>query len=223
MVIEWFALAAGAIWWTGTRLERCADSISRRTGLGQAFAGMLLLAAATSLPEVATTATAVALNPTLAVHNLLGGVALQTAILSVADRAKRRRSALTFFSPKFVLLIEGVGLVLLLQVAIAGITARGEPTILGTSRQQIRDDGIVDPNIDLAPLRHDPLGRGVDGAGIANIHGQHEGWLAKRAHFAGGAFEAVRAARNQTYARTLTREGTGNSPPYAARGGDLAA
>lgn len=130
-----FALAAAAIWWAGTRLEGCADSISRRTGLGQAFTGMLLLAAATSLPEVATTVTAVALldNPTLAVHNLLGGVALQTAIIAVADRAKNRRGALTFFTPKFVLLIEGVGLVLLLQLTIAGISARGEPAILGTS------------------------------------------------------------------------------------------
>lgn len=130
-----FLVAAAAIWWAGTRLERCADAIARRTGLGQAFTGILLLAAATSLPEVATTVTAVALldNPTLAVHNLLGGVALQTAILVVADGAKRRRGSLTFFSPRFVLLIEGVGLVLLLQITIAGITARGIPTIRGTS------------------------------------------------------------------------------------------
>jgi cation:H+ antiporter len=49
-----------AIWWAGVRLERAADEISRRTGLGQAFTGVLLLATATSLPEVATTVTAVA-------------------------------------------------------------------------------------------------------------------------------------------------------------------
>lgn len=130
-----FLLAAAAIWWAGTRLERCADAISRRTGLGQAFTGMLLLAAATSLPEVATTVTAVALldNPTLAVHNLLGGVALQTAIIAAADATKRRRGALTFFSPRFVLLIEGVGLVLLLQLAIAGLSARGIPAFFGIS------------------------------------------------------------------------------------------
>lgn len=130
-----FVLAAAAIWWAGTRLERCADVIARRTGLGQAFTGMLLLAFATSLPEVATTITAVALldNPTLAVHNLMGGVAMQTAILAIADGAKRRRGSLTFFSPRFVLLIEGVGLVLLLQLTIAGITAGGTPTVFGTS------------------------------------------------------------------------------------------
>lgn len=126
-----FVVAAATIWMAGTRLERDADAIAKSTGLGHAFTGMLLLAAATSLPEVATTVTAVAIldNPTLAVHNLLGGVALQTAILAVADAVEPRRGSLTHFSPRFVLLIEGVGLILLLQITIAGITARGVPTI----------------------------------------------------------------------------------------------
>lgn len=124
-----FVVAAAAIWWAGTRLEREADAISQITGLGQAFTGMLLLATATSLPEVATTVTSVVVldNPTLAVHNLLGGVAFQTALLAVADRVSRRSGALTFFSPRFVLLIEGMGLIALLLVTIAAITARGVP------------------------------------------------------------------------------------------------
>lgn len=130
-----FVVAGAAIWSAGTRLEHEADVISRRTGLGQAFTGMLLLAAATSLPELATTVTAVMIvgNPTLAVHNLLGGVALQTAILAVADGVTRKRGALTFFTPRFVLLIEGVGLVFLLQLTIAGVMARGVPTIRSIS------------------------------------------------------------------------------------------
>jgi cation:H+ antiporter len=70
-----FLLSAGIIWWAGIRLERYAATVSEQTGLGQAFTGMLLLAVATSLPEVATTVTAIIFlnNPTLAVHNLLGG------------------------------------------------------------------------------------------------------------------------------------------------------
>jgi cation:H+ antiporter len=96
---------------------------------------MLLLAAATSLPEVATTVTAIVFvnSPTLAVYNLLGGVALQTAVLVAADVSKRDRGALTFFSPRFVLLIEGVGLLLLLHLAIAGISTGGVPTVGGVS------------------------------------------------------------------------------------------
>ncbi|MFN2427242.1 MAG: sodium:calcium antiporter [Candidatus Binatia bacterium] len=124
-----FLVAAVVIWRAGTRLEFLADKISRRTGLGQAFTGMLLLAAATSLPEVATTVTAVASlgNANLAVHNLLGGVAMQTTILVFADATMRRHGSLTFFSPTFALLVQGVGVVLLLQIAIAGITAKGLP------------------------------------------------------------------------------------------------
>ena len=130
-----FLFAAGTIWWAGTRLERYADAISDRTGLGQAFTGMMLLAAATSLPELATTVTAVVLlnNPTLAVCNLLGGVALQTGILVAADWAMRERGALTYFTPRFILLIEVVGLLFLLQLTVAAISARGFPSIAAVS------------------------------------------------------------------------------------------
>jgi cation:H+ antiporter len=130
-----FAIAAAAIWWAGTRLEHCADRIAEQTGLGQAFTGMLLLAAATSLPELATTITAVAVlnNPTLAVHNLLGGVAMQTALIAVADFAKPKRGALTFFSPSFVLLVEAVGLLMMLHLVIAGVTAGGVPALFSLS------------------------------------------------------------------------------------------
>lgn len=126
-----FLVASVVIWLAGTRLERLADIVARRTGLGHAFTGMLLLAAATSLPEVATTVTAVVFlgNPSLAVHNLVGGVALQTAILIIADAAKRGPGSLTFAAPRFVLLIQGLGVVLLLQIVIAGITAGGTPRI----------------------------------------------------------------------------------------------
>ncbi|HEX6175261.1 MAG TPA: sodium:calcium antiporter [Candidatus Binatia bacterium] len=130
-----FAFSAALIWLAGTFLEKYADIISDRTGLGQAFTGVVLLSTATSLPEVATTITAVALlnNPTLAVYNLLGGVALQTAILAIADRAKHRTGPLTYFRPRFVLLIQGVGLLMLLQLTIAGITAHGLPTVFSIS------------------------------------------------------------------------------------------
>ncbi|MBW3625544.1 MAG: hypothetical protein KY468_19275 [Armatimonadetes bacterium] len=72
--LVFFALAAGVIWASGTRLERDTDQISARTGMGQAFGGMILLAGATSLLELATTVTSgLTGNVSLAVHNLLGG------------------------------------------------------------------------------------------------------------------------------------------------------
>ena len=124
-------VSGALIWGAGTRLEHRVDQIADRTGMGRAFAGVLLLAGATSLPEVATTLSALLIhdNATLAVHNLLGGVALQTALLVIADVTTRKRGALTSFRPRFVLLLQGVGLVMMLQLAIVGATSRGTPTI----------------------------------------------------------------------------------------------
>jgi cation:H+ antiporter len=130
-----FVLAAAAIWWAGGRLELRADAIARRTGLGHAFTGVLLLAVVTSLPEVVTTVTAIVVHddPTLAVYGLLGGVAMQTAVLALADARKGRSGALTYFSPRFALLLQAVGVVLLLQLAIVGIVAKGVPTVASVS------------------------------------------------------------------------------------------
>jgi cation:H+ antiporter len=134
-IVLLFVGAAVVIWRAGTHLEQRVDQIARRTGLGQAFSGVLLLATATSLPELATTLSALVIhdNATLAVHNLLGGVALQTGLLVIADATTRQRGALTSFEPRFVLLIQGVGLIMLLQIVIAGWTAGGAPTLAGVS------------------------------------------------------------------------------------------
>jgi cation:H+ antiporter len=97
-----------------------------RTKLSQAFLGMVLLGVATSLPEIATTMTGALIgNARLVAGNLLGGVALQIAILAVVDLMPVG-GALTYFTPQPVLLFQGVMLLLLLGVALAGAAA-GEP------------------------------------------------------------------------------------------------
>jgi len=120
-------VAAGAVlvWAAGTRLSNYADQISKRTRISDAFAGLILLAFSTSLPEVATTLTAsLGGNPQLATSNLLGGVALQTALLAIVD-AIAVRGALTYFSPNPVLLMQAVVLILLLATAVA-VAALGD-------------------------------------------------------------------------------------------------
>lgn len=113
-------VAGAAIWFAGTRLSNYADTISQRTGLGQAFVGLLLLAVSTSLPEVATTITgALRGHPDIVASNLMGGIALQTAILAVVDWVVVR-GALTRHAGKAVLLLQGALLLLLLSLALAG-------------------------------------------------------------------------------------------------------
>ncbi|MCA9110249.1 MAG: sodium:calcium antiporter [Planctomycetaceae bacterium] len=112
------------VWLSGTRLARLADAISRQTRVSHVLAGALLLGAATSLPEIATTVTASALgNVPLAVNNLFGGVAMQLGVLAVIDFWFVRRGPLTFFSPDPVLLLGGVLLVLQIALSITAIAA----------------------------------------------------------------------------------------------------
>ena len=81
-----FALLAVGIWLVGSRLTFFADAISERYKLAASTVGLVFLALATSLPEVATTMTAaIKQNSDLVLNNLFGGIALQTAVLALAD------------------------------------------------------------------------------------------------------------------------------------------
>jgi cation:H+ antiporter len=125
-----FAASAAAVWVAGTRLSYLADSISRRTGLGQAALGVLLLGGVTSLPEIAVAgAAALTRNAELAVNNLLGGFAMQVAILALADLTFRR-AALTAVIPDPIVLLQGALGVVLLALTVAGI-ASGDVPFLG--------------------------------------------------------------------------------------------
>lgn len=125
-----FVAAGTAVWIAGTKMSGYADTISRRTGLGQAIVGLLLLAGVTSLPEIAVSVTAsIAGNPTLAVNNLFGSIAMQVAILVVIDFIIGRR-ALTAVVPDPELLLLGTLNILLLALAAAGMVI-GDTAFLG--------------------------------------------------------------------------------------------
>lgn len=118
-----FTGSAVAVWVAGTRLSRYADAIARSTGIGHAVIGVLLLGGITSLPEIAVTGFAsLAGNAALAVNNLLGGFAMQVAILALADIAVRR-AALTVAVPDPIVLLQGTLGILLVAMVIAGIGA----------------------------------------------------------------------------------------------------
>lgn len=75
----------------GVRLTRVADTLAERTGLGDAIGGALLLGAVTSLPGIATTVTgSLGGDPAFGLANPVGGVAVQTVWLAIADLLYRR-------------------------------------------------------------------------------------------------------------------------------------
>ncbi len=124
-----FAAASGGIWVAGTALARAADDLAEGFNLARSLVGLLLLAVATSLPEIATTLTGAARCASeLVMGNLLGGVALQTAILAVADLWAR--SAISGYPRRHNHVLEASVLIGMLAVALVAI-AMGEPVAFG--------------------------------------------------------------------------------------------
>lgn len=83
------AVAAATILFSGRRLVRHADAIALGTPLGRTRVGFLLLAAATSLPDLVSAVTAgVFLDlPNIAVGSLLGTLPLNLVVLATAEFA----------------------------------------------------------------------------------------------------------------------------------------
>jgi cation:H+ antiporter len=125
-----FAVSAIVVWIPGTKVAHSADELAVATGVGHATVGLVLLAGITSLPEVAVAVTSAASDaPGLSVNNLLGGVAMQIAILAVADAAIGRQ-ALTVIAGTPLLLLQGTATVLMLLVLVAAVVV-GDLPLLG--------------------------------------------------------------------------------------------
>jgi cation:H+ antiporter len=97
-----------ATWVAGTALSKSTDALDKRYGFGEALGGIVLLAIAGSLPELAITVSAAAKgNLGLAAGNLIGGIAVQTLVLVVCDYFASRTQSLTFLVGSLVPVLEG--------------------------------------------------------------------------------------------------------------------
>ncbi len=157
MLILVFTLGAAFTWGAGIILSKTTDVLDERLGLGQALGGMILLALAGSLPELAITVSA-ALNDNLgmAAGNLIGGIAVQTLVLAICDAAVRGKRPLSAMVSSLLpvlealLVIQVVGLVILgailpssvslgsvspASIAIVGVWALGL-VVLNRSRRR---------------------------------------------------------------------------------------
>jgi cation:H+ antiporter len=117
-----FAAAAAAIWIAGIQLSKQTDVLSTRLHLGSALGGLILLAVATNLPEIAIVVSAAAAgNVGVAVGNILGGIAIQTVVLVVLDAVGvRGKRPLTYRAASLVLVLEALLVVAVLAVVVAG-------------------------------------------------------------------------------------------------------
>lgn len=122
-----FLLAAAAIWLAGVKLSDTTDILSQRLGFGQALGGVILLAVATNLPEIAITVSAASAGQVgVAVGNILGGIAIQTLVLVAIDVfGMKEKVPLTYRAASLTLVIEGLLVVAVLIVAIMGTQLPG--------------------------------------------------------------------------------------------------
>ncbi|GEB64337.1 hypothetical protein SAT01_17850 [Sinomonas atrocyanea] len=117
-----FAVAAAVIWVAGIQLSKQTDVLDARLHLGSALGGLILLAVATNLPEIAiTVSAALSGNLGVAVGNILGGIAVQTVVLVALDAiGTRKGEPLMYRASSLTLVIEAVTVVGVLGVVVAG-------------------------------------------------------------------------------------------------------
>ena len=82
-----FIACAGIILVAGTYLSKYGDIIAEKTGLGRTWIGVVLMASVTSLPELVTGISSVALFdlPDIAAGNILGACMLNLLMIPVLD------------------------------------------------------------------------------------------------------------------------------------------
>ncbi|HZP72770.1 MAG TPA: hypothetical protein VFA97_05245 [Gaiellaceae bacterium] len=118
LVVLVFVAGAVATWIAGGLLSKTTDALDTRLGLGEELGGLLLLAIAGSLPELAITISAAASNNLgLAAGNLIGGIAVQTMVLVICDIAAGSERPLTYLVGALTPVLEG----LLVVIVVAGV------------------------------------------------------------------------------------------------------
>ena len=122
MALLWLQLAAAAavILVASQFLAKSADVVAEKTGLGRSFVGVVMLATATSLPELGTGVSAIALvdAPDLAAGDAFGSNMFNLLIIGLVDLIWRNGPILTAVS-KTSVLIAALGVAAIAVAALA--------------------------------------------------------------------------------------------------------
>ncbi len=118
-------VVVGAMWLTGS-----ADTIAAETGLGRTFVGSIFLALVTSLPEMVVSLSALRLGSLdLAIGNIFGSNMANMFIVFICGLFHRGGPILGDVKPMHM--FTGALSLLLMHIAIKGISTRNKKTVLG--------------------------------------------------------------------------------------------
>lgn len=132
-ILEFLVLAAIIIA-AGTVLTRCADAFAEITGAGKLLVGSVLLAGATSLPELTVDLSAIRLDlPNLAIGDLVGSSLMNLLILAVMDLTHHGRGKMLSRAAAAHALSGTLGIALTALVGVGILVAPRFPqaTLLG--------------------------------------------------------------------------------------------
>lgn len=175
MSVVLFLGAVGAVLVVGPRMARVADRLGEVTGMGGGLFGLVFLALATDLPEVALAPTAVVTGtPGIAVGNLVGSAAVQLTLLAVVDIAVRKGRLYEKLPLRATL---GQCALMLSVVAVPLVAAAGMPALGNVSVATFALPAVyfgvlaLVRGIDAEP----PVGEGPSAVDDAIEDGEHEG------------------------------------------------
>jgi len=139
--VDWRGVAMYLIWLeflactavigvAGYQLSRYGDVIAERTGLGRTLIGVVMVATVTSLPELVTgvSAVAVAQVPNIAVGDALGSCIFNLLILLFLELGHPRASIYTLAAQSHIL-SAGFGIILMGIVALSVLVGEQLPVI----------------------------------------------------------------------------------------------
>lgn len=174
MVYIGFLLCAIVTVYAAVKLSTYADTLSEKTAFGGMFIGTVLLAGATSLPEVSTSLAAIIIhNPDIAVGNVFGSNLFNLFILASIDLYYRKKRmfqgankehlytasiglllalvAVLALTIKIDIIFVGIGLdtLLLIVIYIAGLTFISKKTKKGVKQTAVIEQQAVKKEISL--------------------------------------------------------------------------
>lgn len=136
MVYILFILVAAITVYAAIKLSTFADVISTKTSMGGLLVGTILLAGATSLPEVTTSLSAVFIDsPDIAVGNVLGSNLFNLFILALFDLYFRSKRLYEKVDRSH--LYSAILGIVLMGLALSGLLYDRTPTLLGVGIEAI--------------------------------------------------------------------------------------
>ena len=121
-ILLWFGfvICSALIVYCGSKLSKYGDIIAEKTGLGKVWIGMMLMASVTSLPELVTGISSVAIAgvPDIAIGDAIGSCVFNIFIIAILD-AFYRIIPLSAKAQEGNILTAGFGIVLLTIVSLS--------------------------------------------------------------------------------------------------------